>query len=161
MARRFWPLGSRSSAPRFGSASSIEEATLESGALAEDKGIHLELPPPTEMTLALDRKVTLSALNNLLRNAVKFTPPGGRISMRLRRGESQVSIEVQDSCGGIAAESLETLFAPFKQGGSDRSGFGLGLSIARQAAAAHGGSLDVTNLPGEGCIFTLTLPLGT
>ncbi len=90
----------------------IEEATLESGALAEDKGIELVLPPPNETTLTLDRKVTLSALNNLLRNAVKFTPPGGRIALRLRQEEGHVSIEVEDSCGGIAAESLETLFAP-------------------------------------------------
>lgn len=136
----------------------IEEATMEASILAEEKGIHLELPASDATSLDLDRKLILSALNNLVRNAVKFTPAGGEVKVRLRTEADRVAIDVEDRCGGIPAKNLETLFSPFVQAGTDRSGFGLGLSIAKQAAAAHGGSIEVANFPEKGCVFTLTLP---
>ncbi|HEX9102683.1 MAG TPA: HAMP domain-containing sensor histidine kinase, partial [Polyangia bacterium] len=68
-------------------------------------------------------------------------------------------IEVQDQCGGLPPGKTEELFSPFVQKGADRSGFGLGLAIARQAAESHHGTVKVANLPGVGCVFTIDLPV--
>jgi signal transduction histidine kinase len=137
----------------------LAEANTEANALAAEKGIEIELPAKSNLTLRVDRKLIRSALGNLLQNAVKFTPAGGRIAVRVKPSDHRVGIEVQDSCGGIPVADPSVLFAPFKQAGNDRTGFGLGLSIAKNAATAHGGSIEVTNQPGVGCIFTLELPL--
>ncbi|HMF59104.1 MAG TPA: HAMP domain-containing sensor histidine kinase, partial [Vicinamibacterales bacterium] len=68
-------------------------------------------------------------------------------------------IEVEDECGGIP-ESAGDLFKPFAdRRGKDRSGLGLGLSIARRAVRAHGGDIHIRNLPGKGCIFVIEVPL--
>ena len=67
-------------------------------------------------------------------------------------------IDVQDHCGGLAHGSVERMFAPFAQHGHDRSGLGLGLSIARQSVEADHGTLSVRDLPGIGCVFTISLP---
>jgi K+-sensing histidine kinase KdpD len=69
-----------------------------------------------------------------------------------------VRIEVADQCGGLPAGWAEQLFLPFTQGGADRSGVGLGLSISRRAVHAIGGTLEVRDVPGTGCGFTLDLP---
>jgi signal transduction histidine kinase len=67
--------------------------------------------------------------------------------------------DVADTCGGVDEDAVERLFRPFVQAGEERSGFGLGLALARECAEAQGGSLKITNVPGHGCIFTLALPL--
>jgi signal transduction histidine kinase len=67
-------------------------------------------------------------------------------------------IDVADQCGGLPAGELERLFRPFVQAGEDRSGVGLGLLITRDAAAAHGGTVDVVNHPGFGCVFSVRIP---
>jgi signal transduction histidine kinase len=76
----------------------------------------------------------------------------------IAQGE-RLLVEIQDECGGIL-ESTRNLFQPFgDRRGGDRSGLGLGLSIARQAVRAHGGDIRIRNLPGEGCVFTIDVPL--
>jgi signal transduction histidine kinase len=107
----------------------------------------------------VDPRLVSSALTNLVRNAVKFTHQGGTVEIRARVAEERVSIEVEDGCGGLPPGFVERAFAPFAQMGADRTGFGLGLAIAKQAADAHGGSIRVQNLPGKGCIFVLELPM--
>jgi hypothetical protein len=67
-------------------------------------------------------------------------------------------VEVEDECGGLPEGKAEELFTPFVQRGADRSGFGLGLAITKHAAEAHHGTVQVSNLPGKGCIFMLSLP---
>ena len=68
-------------------------------------------------------------------------------------------IEVEDACGGIP-ESAKDLFQPFgERRGHDRTGLGLGLSIARKAVRAHGGDIHIRNMPGIGCVFAIDLPL--
>ena len=109
-------------------------------------------------TLRADRRALGSALSNLLRNAVKFTRRGGNIHLRTKASQGAVMIEVEDSCGGLPEGEVTKLFDPFVQLGADRSGFGLGLAIAEQAAQAHGGALRVHDLPGRGCVFVLDLP---
>jgi signal transduction histidine kinase len=67
-------------------------------------------------------------------------------------------IEIQDQCGGLPAGLADTMFRPFEQGHSDRSGIGLGLSISRRAVEAMEGKIGVRDIPGEGCVFTIDLP---
>ena len=73
---------------------------------------------------------------------------------------TQVVIEVEDECGGLPPGKAEELFQPFEQRGGDRSGLGLGLAISRQGVEANGGAIEVKDLPGKGCIFSITLPRG-
>lgn len=105
-----------------------------------------------------DRRALGSAISNLLRNAVKFTRPRGVIHLRAKPSKGAVIIEVEDSCGGLPDGAVQKLFDPYVQLGADRSGFGLGLAIADQAAQAHGGALRVHDLPGRGCVFVLDVP---
>ena len=105
-----------------------------------------------------DRERILGALANLLQNAFKFTAVGTQVSLIASASEDAVTIEIGDHCGGLAAGSVERMFSPFTQRNSDRSGLGLGLSIARQSVESDGGALTVRNLPGVGCVFTITLP---
>jgi signal transduction histidine kinase len=70
-----------------------------------------------------------------------------------------VLIEVADHCGGLPPGSIEHLFLPFSQRSGDRTGLGLGLAIARQNVEADGGALSVRDVPGTGCVFTISLPL--
>jgi signal transduction histidine kinase len=69
-----------------------------------------------------------------------------------------VTIEVADACGGLPPGKIEDLFSPTVQRGGNRTGFGLGLSIARQAVEAHLGRIDVRDVPGTGCVFSILLP---
>jgi hypothetical protein len=110
-------------------------------------------------TIDADPKVLRSAISNLVRNAVKFSHAGGAVQIRARAIEGgRFLVEVEDACGGLPPGAAARLFVPFAQLGKDRSGFGLGLAIAKQATDAHGGQLRVHDLPGKGCVFALELP---
>jgi PAS domain S-box-containing protein len=103
-------------------------------------------------------------LLNLLTNAVKFTPHGGRIEILGRRTDGSIQIEVRDNGEGIAPEFLERIFEPFRQAENPRirlhGGLGLGLSIVRRLAEAHGGTVTAfSEGRGKGATFTLTLPI--
>jgi signal transduction histidine kinase len=94
-----------------------------------------------------------------LNNAFKFTRPGGTVILRAHREHERLLIEVEDECGGIPNDAGD-LFQPFgDRRGTDRSGLGLGLSIARKVVRAHGGDIHVRNLPGRGCVFVIVVPL--
>ena len=136
----------------------LDDAELAAAVHAEEKSIAITLHLERDVTVSVDSRLVRSALSNLVRNAVKFTSEGGTVQVRAQPEEARIVIEVEDRCGGLPPGEVEKSFSPFVQIGSDRSGFGLGLAIARQAADAHGGSLRVQNLPGKGCIFTLELP---
>ena len=101
-----------------------------------------------------DARVLRSAFGNLIRNAVKFTRSGGKVTVRARPG----AVEIEDQCGGLRSGDEQKIFEAFRQSNEDRSGFGLGLAIAQQAIDGHSGSITVRNLPGQGCIFAVTLP---
>lgn len=110
------------------------------------------------LAVEADRQLLASALHNLLQNAFKFTPPGARVSLLTRSSEDRVLIDVCDECGGLAPKTAEDLFRPFMQSSSDRSGLGLGLSIAQSAIRANRGEITVQDIPGTGCVFTVDLP---
>ena len=115
---------------------------------------------PVDETLALEanRELILAALTNLLSNAFKFTHAGTAVTLTCFAQGDRILIEVKDECGGLTEGNAERMFIPFSQRSGDKSGVGLGLSIARQSVLADGGTLSVRNLPGDGCVFTINLP---
>ena len=117
--------------------------------------------PPDVMVMA-DSQLLSSAVFNLLQNAFKYSVPHGTVALRTVCGDAQVSIEVEDECGGLPDENAEAFFSPFgARRGKDRSGLGLGLSVSRKAVRAFGGDIRVRNLRGKGCIFAIDLPVAT
>jgi len=100
-------------------------------------------------------------LLNVLGNAIKFTPPGGRIELSARQSGDRISICVSDTGIGISAEKIDLVFDPFFQGQSGTTreypGVGLGLSIARDFARAMGGDIHIQSAPNEGCTVTIDL----
>jgi signal transduction histidine kinase len=136
----------------------LRELVVESEEEAAAKDVRVAVEVSGAAAISADPKVLRSALSNLIRNAVKFSHGGGRICVRARHTRSRNIIEVEDSCGGLPPGAEQKLFDPYVQAGTDRSGFGLGLAIAKQAAEAHDGELRLHNLPGKGCVFVLDLP---
>ena len=135
----------------------LRELIADAEALAEasDVGFDAQLEP---MEVSADPRLLRSALFNLIVNAIKFSRRGGTVTVRLRPIEGRARFEVEDECGGLPPGAAERLFDPFVQLGPDRSGFGLGLAIARQAVEAHGGNLADHDLQGKGCVFLLEIP---
>ncbi len=136
----------------------LEETRLSVLSAAEEKAIEVELAVEGNDEIWIDRRLLLSALVNVTRNAVKYTPPGGHVELAGGVSGGSLRIEVKDGCGGLPPGKVEEAFAPFVRMNSREGGFGLGLAIAKQAVDAHGGSIRVQNLPGKGCIFVLELP---
>ncbi len=139
-------------------AALLAEAVAESANDAEEKSIGVSVAAADVREIAGDRRLLRSLFTNLLRNAIKFTRERGTVTIRVHKTATGVRVDVEDECGGIPAATMESVFAPFVQVGEDRSGFGLGLAIARQAATAHGGTITVNNAPPHGCVFVVELP---
>jgi signal transduction histidine kinase len=128
---------------------------------AKDKGIALTLNVPDDLPNVLgDSKRLQHVLANLLSNALRFTNPGGTVSVAAEAEPGVVRFTVTDSGKGIEAKHLGRLFEPFyRVPGQDRpTGVGLGLAIVKEIVKAHGGSVGVTSEPGKGSTFWLTLP---
>ena len=138
----------------------IEDMEATAGLEATMRGIHftVEAPPP-EAAVDADRLLLASAVSNLLSNAFKFTVAKGHVTLRTNVIDGQVRIEVEDQCGGWPPGASEAMFQRFKRRSADRTGLGIGLAIARQGVVASGGTLEVQDLPGKGCIFSIVLPL--
>jgi len=149
----------------------VEDADLESVAAdaldeaharAERKGVSLFLSSEGPVRIEADRRRLLQLLDNLIGNAVKFTPEGGRVEVRVERTLAGAAIEVLDSGVGVPAGDEERIFERFYRSPSAISdqvpGTGLGLFIARAIAERHGGSLVARRREGGGSIFRLELP---
>ena len=108
--------------------------------------------------IEVNRDLMLAALMNLLHNAFKFTHPHTQVSLEACAVGERILIDVKDQCGGLPPGNAEKMFTPFTQRSDDRTGMGLGLSIARKSVEADGGTLSVRDVPGTGCIFTIDLP---
>jgi Histidine kinase-, DNA gyrase B-, and HSP90-like ATPase len=116
---------------------------------------------PFDHTLAVDADPGLlkSAVMNLLHNAFKNTSAGGTVILRAVARGPRWLVEIEDECGGLP-ESTGNLFQSFgDRRGTDRSGLGLGLSIARKAVRAHKGDIVARNMPGKGCVLAINVPL--
>lgn len=113
-----------------------------------------------EPEVAGDAELLVAMVNNLVRNAIRFSPPGSLVEVAIERQGSDVKIAVRDRGPGVPEDQLPHLFERFYQAaaGGRPAGSGLGLSIAQSAARLHGGSIRAANRPGGGCEFEVTLP---
>jgi NtrC-family two-component system sensor histidine kinase KinB len=139
----------------------VQQAVRQADGSARTGGVVLTLEePPQAFALQADPERIGVVLDNLLANAVRHTPPGGQVAIRLRRTGAGARFEVQDSGEGIPAQFLERIFERFFQiPGSRRGGVGLGLYISREVVRAHGGEMGATSEVGKGSTFWFTLPL--
>ncbi len=131
--------------------------------LAASRSIQLRMDTVEPVTIRGDRERLGRLLLNLADNAVKYTEPGGSITLALRRLGDSAELSVSDTGMGIAPEERERIFQPFYRvvdaHSSFEGGSGLGLSIARSIAVAHGGSVRVESEPGGGSVFRVLLPV--
>jgi signal transduction histidine kinase len=135
----------------------VEEAMELFSPLARARGIAIETSTTGgDAIVSCDRGRLLQVLGNLLGNALKFTPEGGRVVVRTHDGEDVVRFEVEDSGPGIKPEHLPHIFERYWN--SDRRGTGLGLFIAQSIVRAHGGQIRVRSEPGLGATFSFTVP---
>jgi len=125
---------------------------------ASARSIHLSIEVAPDLIIEADRHLVISAISNLVQNAIKFTKRNGNVWVRGKGIEGRVLIEIEDECGGLPSIDGEELFRPFTQRGMDRTGVGLGLSISRRAISLNDGHVSVRNIPGKGCVFTIDLP---
>ena len=129
--------------------------------LAEARGLAFSHGPTDGLVMWADRERAVQIVVNLLTNAVKFTPAGGRVQLAAAANGLRIAITVSDTGRGIPTESLEQIFDPFVQVGRSTTvgdGLGLGLTISRELARAMGGELRVESELGRGSVFTLDLP---
>jgi signal transduction histidine kinase len=126
-------------------------------------GVELDLATdPDEITIAADERRVRQIVFNLVSNAVKFTPPHGRVDVSARLDDRCVEVAVTDTGPGIAAQHLETIFEEFEQardGKQAEEGTGLGLPLSRKLVELHGGRLWAESEPGRGSTFRVTLPV--
>jgi signal transduction histidine kinase len=136
----------------------MEEVVFAAHLHADSRKVELTVPDvDSTLMMSVDPQLLASAVMNLLHNAFKFTPAHGRVVLRTRAELGRILIEVEDQCGGLP-QSEDAFQAFGERRKSDRTGLGLGLSIARRAVVANGGDVRAHNMPGKGCIFTIDLP---
>jgi len=143
----------------------VAQAAERVRAAAQDKGITINFgEPPQRLSVVGDRRQLVTAVYNLMENAVKFSPEGSTVEVRARPDGDRVELSVRDRGVGIAPGDLERIFERFYR--SDRSrtltvpGTGLGLAIVRHVIGNHDGDIRVDSKEGEGSTFTLRLPAG-
>ncbi|HEY2340292.1 MAG TPA: chemotaxis protein CheB, partial [Steroidobacteraceae bacterium] len=124
--------------------------------------LDLELPEQPLIVEGDAARLT-QAISNLLNNAARYTPPHGKIAVRVTRDDEQVQISVQDNGRGLSAQSLKNVFEMFYQGrdgGVSNTGLGIGLTLARKLVEMHGGNIQADSAgPSKGSTFTVWLPL--
>ena len=137
----------------------LENAVKQEGPAALAKQITLTADP-FDGSAAFDPRWTGEALGNVVNNAVKYTPPGGRVSVSAQLLDSFCRIDVADTGPGVPEGEQAAVFNRFYRGGATRAaeGLGLGLYLAREILARQGGYIRLSSRPGEGCVFSLYLP---
>jgi signal transduction histidine kinase len=136
----------------------IDRAYSAFGEEARRRGIDYRRSVTAKPVLQTDGDRVLQVISNLLANAFRWTPDGGRVGLALRRVDGTIRVAVDDSGPGIPPEEQERIFRPFWS--RDGNGTGLGLAIAGELAAALGGEIELRSAPGEGSRFELVLPAG-
>jgi signal transduction histidine kinase len=131
------------------------------GHQAQEKRIALDVAVPAAgLTVPGDETRITWAISNLLANALRYTPSGGRIELRVAPSDGDVRITVSDTGPGIPPEQRDRIFERFIQGpdGGEMGAAGLGLAIVRDIVQAHGGRIQLESEVGSGSRFTLELP---
>ncbi len=128
--------------------------------VAEEKGVELIKNLPDHLTISVDPNRMSQALANILDNAVKYTPRGGRVTLRAYRTEKECIVQVIDTGVGIPLKDLHRIWDRLYRGDSSRStkGLGLGLNFVKAIVQAHNGRVEVSSTPGTGSCFTIFLP---
>ncbi len=128
--------------------------------VAEEKSISIHTSYPRELYVSVDRKRLQQAVANLLDNAIKYTPSGGKVDIRASKEQHVIVVTVRDTGIGIPPDEIRKIWDRLYRGDRSRSqeGFGLGLSLVRAIVQAHGGRVEVFSEPGAGSLFVLTLP---
>lgn len=144
----------------FSVASLVADAKDAAAVDARTRGSALVVPE-VDPLLAVkgNRARLLNALAGLLQNAFKFTQPQTEVTLHAYAAGDRVVIDVKDCCGGLAPGEAQKMFVPFSQRHGDKGGTGIGLSIAKDSVEADDGVLTVRDVPGTGCVFTISLPL--
>lgn len=128
--------------------------------LADEKRIEISLSHDEGITLKGDERQLKQLFLNLLDNAIKYTPEGGKVTISVRQEKEGVRIKIQDTGRGIAADQIDRIFDRFYRADKSRAGqgFGLGLSIVKSVVDAHGGKIGVESSPGLGTAFIVFFP---
>jgi two-component system sensor histidine kinase CpxA len=137
----------------------LQQVCFDNQFTAEQASKQVHLLSSPEMNMRGYRELLKRALDNILRNAIRFTPEGGRVEVDvLSRPHDVVLIQVRDSGVGVQEDKLDTIFEPFVRASADRSGAGLGLAIARQAVHANRGTIRARNRVEGGLLIEISLP---
>ncbi|MFZ4876806.1 sensor histidine kinase [Janthinobacterium sp. Mn2066] len=143
----------------FSLSAFIAEAQASGELSAEKSGCKFKVQAvDTDLQISGNRPLLLAALANILQNAFKFTQEHTEVVLSAYASADRIRIDVTDHCGGLPPGAEQSMFLPFSQSGKNRTGAGLGLTIAKQSVVASGGNLSVHNVPEVGCIFTISLP---
>ncbi|WP_286271093.1 ATP-binding protein [Thalassotalea hakodatensis] len=138
----------------------VEDAQL----IANEKSINVKLNAETNISLAINESLFISAVNNVISNAIKYSFDQQSIEVSLRKHQENIEITVADNGKGVETQHLAKLFDPFYRVSDardrDSGGTGLGLAIAKQAIDKHQGNIVATHNPMGGLIVTITLPFG-
>ena len=132
----------------------IETADIQARVRNQTLEIHID----SKLTFEADHQLLYSTLSNLIQNALKYTREGGKIWVRGTLVATNIVVEVEDECGGLSNDAATELFEPYVQRNENRTGLGLGLTIAQRAISLNHGTIQTRNLPGKGCIFVVTFP---
>jgi signal transduction histidine kinase len=128
--------------------------------VADAKGVVLVASMPEDVVVTADRTRLEQVAANLIDNAVKYTPPGGRVDVDVHRAGSRAILRVRDTGAGISAAELPRIWDRLFRGDASRTdrGLGLGLSLVKAVVEAHGGTVEVASELGRGSTFTITVP---
>lgn len=141
----------------FSVADLVNQILLTAQNDADQKNIVLANHVGSEIEVETDRQLLLSAMANLIQNAIKYSKEKGHVTISGKFSAGNVVIEVEDECGGLNPDNIKSLFKPFVSGGFDRSGMGLGLTIVQRSVELIQGTISVSNSPGRGCAFRIEL----
>jgi two-component system OmpR family sensor kinase len=153
----------RSSAESVSLNRAADDAARRIEPLARERGVQVVFEPSPSVSANIGQGPLGLVLANLLDNAVKFSPSGARVSLRVARDSGEAVVSVADTGPGLSCAELPQLFDRFFRGSAARGdaapGVGLGLALSQATAQAHGGRIEAANLPEGGALFTVRLPL--
>jgi signal transduction histidine kinase len=142
----------------------LEEVLEKVDPVMQQKSITFTAELPEKMPeVRLDKDKFIAVLVNLLGNAAKYTPNGGRVTLRVKLDNSLMQVDVEDTGVGIAPEEVSKVFEKFFRSSDPRvqneTGTGLGLSLASEVVRMHGGEITVESVLDQGSTFTITIPV--
>lgn len=141
----------------------VADAVELNQALAERRGVRLHAYLADPLVVAGDADLLMQAVDNLLTNAIKFTPAGGLVVCQLAHEDGNAVIRIEDDGPGLSSEDVDCLFRPMAprpvEGTGPLGSSGIGLAIVRRIAESHGGSVAAGNGTDGGAVFTIRIPL--